>query len=156
MHVISWKRAIRMISLGKVEVVEEYDRIVHSVTLSIRMPSVVRLLWRVKRPNRTVKFCRANIYARDRYTCQYCGRRHTPDELTYDHVVPKSRGGRTEWENIVTACFACNRKKGNRIPVEAKMRLMKRPRRPDWIPVVNLRIRLASPPDAWKGYLFLE
>ena len=154
LKVISWKRAIIMLTLGKVEVVEEYDKDVRSITLSIKMPSVVRLLRFVKGSKRKIKFCRANIYARDKHTCQYCGEKHPTSELTYDHVIPKARGGRTEWENIVTACFDCNKRKGHRLPREVDMRLKRKPRRPEWLPVINLSFRLTQPPEDWKNYLF--
>ncbi len=110
--VISWQRAITLLFLGKVEVVEEYGDAVRSVTFIIKIPSVVRLLRAFRRHHRPVKFSRVNIYARDGYACQYCGDKLGVDELTYDHVVPRSQGGRTEWTNIVTACHDCNRRKG--------------------------------------------
>jgi len=102
LKIINWKKAITMLFLGKVEVLEEYDREIHSVSFAIKLPSVVRLLKMVKKPKKPVKFSRQNIYARDRYQCQYCGARFSPEDLTYDHVIPKSRGGKTKWENIVT------------------------------------------------------
>ena len=95
--VISWQRAISLLFLGKVEVLEEYDRDVHSVSLIIKVPAVVRLLRAFRRHARPVKFSRVNIYARDNYKCQYCGRKASISDLTYDHVVPRSQGGLTEW-----------------------------------------------------------
>ena len=123
LRIINWKKAITLLCLGKVEVIEEYTREIHSVTFTLKLPSVVRLLRMVKRPKTPVKFSRQNIYARDRYRCQYCGNQYPTEELTYDHVMPKSRGGTTEWENIVTCCIDCNRKKGGRNPSEASMQL---------------------------------
>ncbi len=154
LRIISWKRAIVMLTLGKVEVVEEYDRDVRSITFSLKMPSVVRLLHYVKSGKRKIKFSRANIYARDKYTCQYCGNRKPTEELTYDHIFPKSRGGETCWENIVTACYDCNMKKGGRTPAEKGMKLLKKPKRPEWLPVVNICLHLKDPPDNWMSYLY--
>ena len=95
--VISWQRAISLLFLGKVEVLEEYDRDIRSVNLIIKVPAVVRLLRAFRRHARPVKFSRVNIYARDNYKCQYCGKKASISELTYDHVVPRSQGGLTEW-----------------------------------------------------------
>lgn len=154
LKVINWKKAITMLCLGKVEVIEEYGRDIHSVSFSIKLPSVVRLLKMVKRNNSPVKFSRQNIYARDRYKCQYCGVKHNAEELTYDHVLPRSRGGKTEWENIVTCCIDCNRKKGGRTPREASMRLIKKPLIPKWIPSVRLTIGFNKVPQTWREYLY--
>src|SRR5688572_1731003 len=152
--VISWRRAITLLSLGKVEVVEEYADDVRSVSVVIKVPAVVRLLRAFRRHARPVKFSRVNIYARDNYRCQYCGKRASIGELTYDHVTPRSRGGMTEWTNIVTCCYLCNRQKGGRTPREAGMHLLAQPTQPNWVPAVAIRISLRSIPDAWTDYLY--
>ena len=152
--VISWQRAITLLFLGKVEVLEEYDRDIHSVNVIIRVPAVVRLLRSFRRHARPVKFSRVNIYARDNYKCQYCGKKASISELTYDHVVPRSQGGLTEWTNIVTCCYLCNRHKGGRTPREADMHLLTQPTQPNWVPAVAIRISLRSVPDAWRDYLY--
>ncbi|MGD8388194.1 MAG: HNH endonuclease [Desulfobacteraceae bacterium] len=154
LKVINWKKAITLLCLGKVEVIEEYGRDIRSVSVTIRLPSVVRLLRMVKRPKRPVRFSRQNIYARDRYRCQYCGSRFPSEELTYDHVLPRSRGGKTEWENIVTCCVACNRKKGGRTPEEAHMRLIRKPVRPTWVPALRITIGIKEVPNTWRDYLY--
>jgi len=154
LKIINWKKAITLLCLGKVEVIEEYDHEIHSVSFSIRLPSVVRLLKLIKRPKNLIKFSRQNIYGRDRYKCQYCGRHFASEELTYDHVLPKSRGGRTEWENIVTCCVDCNRRKGGRTPEEAAMRLVRKPARPSWIPALRITIGFQRVPDTWRDYLY--
>jgi 5-methylcytosine-specific restriction endonuclease McrA len=154
LKVINWKKAINLLCLGKVEVLEEYNREIHSVSFTIRLPSVVRLLKMVKRNKSPVKFSRQNIYARDRYRCQYCGKRYPSEELTYDHVLPKSRGGRTEWNNIVTCCIECNRKKGGRSPREAHMRLVRKPGRPTWVPAIRITIGFREVPQSWRDYLY--
>lgn len=154
LKIINWQRAITMLCLGKVEVIEEYDRDIHSVTFTVKLPSVVRLLKMVKRHKRPVKFSRQNIYARDRYRCQYCGERYATEELTYDHVLPKSRGGKTEWENIVTCCIDCNRKKGGRTPSEAGMTLVRKPSRPTWVPALKITIAFHRVPESWRDYIY--
>jgi len=154
LKIINWKKAITMLCLGKVEVIEEYGREIHSVSFTVKLPSVIRLLKMVKRPKSPVKFSRQNIYARDRYRCQYCGHRLPTEDLTYDHVFPKSRGGKTEWKNIVTCCFECNRKKGGRTPPEASMNLIRKPSRPKWVPAVRMTIGFREIPQTWRDYLY--
>lgn len=152
--VISWQRAITLLSLGKVEVIEEYDAEIRAVSLVIKIPAVVRLLRAFRRHAKPVKFSRINIYARDGYKCQYCGDKCGISELTYDHVMPRAQGGRTTWENIVTCCYPCNYAKGNRTPTEARMALRNVPSRPQWIPAVTIRVSTKSVPDAWRDYLY--
>jgi len=154
LRIINWKKAITMLCLGKVEVIEEYSREIHSVSFTVKLPSVVRLLRMVKRPKTPVKFSRQNIYARDRYKCQYCGDRFSTEDLTYDHVIPKSRGGRTEWKNIVTCCIDCNRKKGGRKPSEASMKLIRKPKRPTWVPAIRITVGFREIPQTWRDYLY--
>jgi 5-methylcytosine-specific restriction endonuclease McrA len=154
LRIINWKKAITLLCLGKVEVIEEYGRDIHSVSFTIKLPSVVRLLKLVKKPKSAVKFSRQNIYLRDRYRCQYCGLQHPTEELTYDHVLPKSRGGKTEWENIVTCCVGCNRQKGGRNPTEARMNLVRKPTRPSWVPAIKITIGLKQIPQTWRDYLY--
>ena len=154
LRIINWKKAITLLFLGKVEVIEEYNKDIHAVSFTIKLPSVVRLLNLVKRPKSPVKFSRQNIYARDRYQCQYCGKRFPSEELTYDHVVPKSRGGKTQWTNIVTCCVDCNRLKGGRTPSEASMTLVRKPSRPTWVPVIRVTVGYKEIPDTWRDYLY--
>ena len=154
LRVINWKKAITLFVLGKVEVLEEYGREIRSVSFTIKLPAVVRLLRMVKRPKAPVKFSRQNIYTRDKYTCQYCGERLPSEELTYDHVIPKSREGKTKWTNIVTCCIACNRKKGGRTPEEAHMRLIRSPSCPTWLPALKITIGFREVPKSWRDYLY--
>ena len=154
LKIINWKRAITLLFLEKVEVVEEYGREIHSISFSIKLPAVVRLLRMVKRPKAAVKFSRQNIYTRDKYRCQYCGEKFGSEELTYDHVIPKSRGGLTEWKNIVTCCVECNRRKGGLTPKEASMRLIRKPYRPKWIPAVRITLGINNIPQSWRDYLY--
>ena len=152
--IVSWQRAITLLFLGKVEVIEEYNRDIKSTSLVIKIPAVVRLLAAIRRHKQPVKFSRVNIYGRDRYTCQYCGARKAIAKLTYDHVVPRSAGGKTTWTNIVTACETCNRKKANRTPEQAGMRLLAQPVQPKAMPSLVITVSKESMPDAWRDYLY--
>jgi 5-methylcytosine-specific restriction endonuclease McrA len=152
--IVSWQRAMTLITLDKVDVVEEYDAQIRAASLVIQIPSIVRLRKAYRRHAKPVKFSRVNIYARDDYRCQYCGARCAIDQLTYDHVIPRSRGGRTVWDNIVSCCYACNAKKANRTPAEARMTLRSVPDRPTWMPAVQIRVSAKSIPDAWRDYVY--
>jgi len=154
LRVISWQKAITLLTLGKVEVIEEYDREIHSVSFSIKLPSVVRLLRLVKWRHGQVKFSRKNIYARDRGMCQYCGKDLRRQEITYDHVIPKSQGGQTSWKNVVTCCIECNSRKGGKTPKQAGMKLLKPPKRPRWNMSLRITIGLKSTPNSWRDYLY--
>ncbi len=154
LKVINWKKAVTMLTLGKVEVLEEYGKEIHSVSFSIKLPSVVRLLRFVRRPKAPIKFSRQNIFFRDQYRCQYCGKRYPSSELTWDHVLPKARGGKTEWENLVTCCVDCNRKKGGRVPSEASMALVKKPTKPTWLPVLKITLHFSRMPLSWRDYIY--
>ena len=121
-----WQEAVKAAFLDRVDIVATYDECVHSPTTTIRIPSVVVLKDYVK-PQRSVAFTRFNLFLRDEFCCQYCGAR---GDLTFDHVVPRSKGGITSWENVVAACSPCNLRKANRTPAEADMPLRHEPRRP--------------------------
>lgn len=154
LRVESWQRAISDLCLGKIEVIEySRDRTIRGVERTYPMPSVVRVLRRFRRERIRMRFSRLNIYARDRFTCQYCGGRGVTEDLTFDHVVPRSRGGRTSWENIVTCCQRCNRAKADRTPAEAGLVLLARPRKPHYLPAISVRVNdAASIPEEWRGY----
>lgn len=152
--VVPWQQALTLFFNGKVEVLEEYDHDIRSTFIVVKMPAVVRLLHRFRRAKKPVKFSRVNIYGRDGYRCQYCGVKKTMDELTYDHVLPRSQGGKTTWINIVTACEACNTRKGGRTPAQAGMRLLKDPVQPKDVPHLVIQVSKTSVPDAWRDYLY--
>ena len=155
LKVIHWKRAITLLFQGKVEVLEVYNREIHGVSISFRLPSVLRLLKCVRAKDiHKVKFSRANIFARDSYRCQYCGDRFDIKELTFDHVIPVARGGKKSWENIVTACWRCNNKKSGGTPVESGMQLIKQAVEPKWLPHVTITIGIRSTPESWRDYLY--
>src|SRR5437660_3378189 len=139
LRIISWKKALTLFFAGKVEVIEEYDEQVHSITFAVKLPSIIRLLKyvRVKNLNR-VKFSRANIYARDDYTCQYCGKKFPSEDLTFDHVMPVPTGGQKRWDNIVAARFRCNHRKGRRTPDEPGIGLIGQPVELHWLPAFHI------------------
>jgi 5-methylcytosine-specific restriction endonuclease McrA len=156
LKVVHWQKAVTLWCQGKVEVISVYDREVRSVSFSFKLPSVIRLLRyiRIRRAVDYVPFSRANIYARDRHTCQYCGQVLPSGDLTFDHVVPVMQGGRKDWENIVTCCISCNRRKGGRTPQQAGMHLIRMPRRPEKSPALRLTIGVRNTPDHWRDYLY--
>jgi len=156
LKIVHWQKAITLLCQGKVEVIAEYDREVRSVSISFRLPSVIRLLRYIKMKRRFdyVPFSRANIYARDDHSCQYCGESFPTTELTFDHVTPVAQGGRKDWEDIVPCCVTCNRRKGGRTPEEAGMHLRRMPRRPESMPALRITIRLHTAPESWRDYLY--
>jgi 5-methylcytosine-specific restriction endonuclease McrA len=156
LRVVNWKKAVTLLWQGKVEVLEVYDKEIRGFSITIKLPSVIRLLTliRIKEAHHAVRFSRANIFARDKYTCQYCGRKGRTEEHTFDHVVPISKGGRKSWENIVTACISCNNRKSGRTPEEARMRLIKKPGKPRWSPTLTITIGLKNFPESWRDYLY--
>ncbi len=156
-RVISWQRAIVLLFLGKVEVLEEYDERVVAPSLTLRTPAVARLTRGNVSTKRKVRFSRVNVFTRDGFRCQYCGVRKSMDALNYDHVVPRVRGGKTGWENIVTSCYDCNDRKGSRTPDEAGMKLLRRPHRPATLPLTPFIRSEKGVPPVWRDYCsFLE
>jgi len=142
----------REISELKAEFKAPHEDWIRSVNFEIQVPRVIRLLAYERIPKRTVRLNRRNIFGRDGNRCQYCGSRFSTGELSLDHVLPRSRGGQTTWENIVCACVRCNVKKGGRTPEEAGMKMVRRPVRPKHNPVVA--IKLGNPKYAsWKTFL---
>lgn len=157
-RIVHWTKAIEMLLLNKAQVVEEYAEIkIRSERLAIALPSVLKLSNSHKN-QRCVKFSRSAVFWRDKYTCQYCGERKQTQELTFDHVIPKHfktpQSSRT-WENIVSACRDCNRRKGGRTPEEANMKLLSTPKKPSWSPGLAVRIQDHHPPS-WKMYVYWE
>jgi 5-methylcytosine-specific restriction endonuclease McrA len=123
---------------------------VRTVSLRLRVPEVIALITFDRLPQSVVTFSRRNIFKRDRYTCQYCGHQPQPDDLTIDHVVPRSQGGQSTWENCVLACMKCNHKKADRTPGQAGLRLRKIPHRPEWNPVYSQH---AARVESWTKFV---
>lgn len=149
-----WQTAIVWILDRVAEVVaEDPDKYIRTVNWSVKMPSVVRLIKPINR-KRAIKFSRHNIYSRDKGRCQYCSTHVSRDRFTYDHVKPRSQGGKTEWGNVVVACVPCNQRKAGRTPEQASMRLLSMPVRPKSLPNARREIAFTpGMPEAWGVYL---
>lgn len=149
-----WQDAIKAVFLDRVDILAEYDHVVRSQRMEIRVPSVVVLREYVK-PRKRVAFTRFNLFLRDEFSCQYCGAKH---DLTFDHVWPRKLGGVTSWENVVAACAPCNLRKGSKTLREAGMKLRTQPIRPQAEQLRNLGRRF--PPnhlhDSWLDYLYWD
>ena len=142
----------RDVSELKAQFKEPHDDWIRAVNFEIQVPRVIRLLFYDRIPKQVVRFNRRNIFARDSNRCQYCGRRFPTSELSLDHVMPRSRGGDTTWENIVCSCVKCNVKKGGRTPQEAHMHLIRHPVKPKRSPLLSLK--LGNPKyESWKTFL---
>jgi len=145
------RRAVVLLYWGRAEMLENGSGFIHSVGYDFPVPSVIRLAYMIKRPWLERKLTRLEVFNRDQYTCQYCGRETR--QLTLDHIIPRYRGGQHTWENVVSACIPCNRHKAGRSPEQAGMRLIRRPSRPHgnrffYIPNHYLQIQ-----SEWQKYL---
>lgn len=132
--------------------VEEGGESIGLVNKAIRVPRVILLTSFDRIPKRHVRFSRMNIYARDNHTCQYCRKTIARNGINLDHVIPRSKGGTSTWENVVCCCYACNRKKGGKTPEEAGMRLLSTPKRPKWTPYVNFSLHRLTYQE-WRPFL---
>ena len=151
----SWQDAVKAVFLDRVNIVCEYeDRTVHSPSIEFALPSVVSLKRYIK-PARYPAFTRFNLFLRDNFTCQYCGDK---EELTFDHLIPRSRGGKTTWDNVLTACSACNLRKGAKLYSECGMKIAREPYRPTSHDLQNQG--RAFPPnylhESWMDYLYWD
>ncbi len=168
-HITTVRRAFCMIFTGIARIVDEQYRTfdfmswsqlgietghesVGIVGKAIRVPRVILLLTYDKLPKKRIRFSRINIFTRDKNTCQYCGTTLPKTELNLDHVVPKSQGGSSTWENVVTSCIDCNRKKGGRTPAQARMKLIRKPVRPNWRAGLGFSIKSIKYAE-WKQFL---
>lgn len=150
----SWQDAIKAVFLDRVNIVSEYDRTVSSPSFVMRLPSVVSLKTYIK-PSRHPAFTRFNVFLRDRFTCQYCGAR---EDLTFDHVRPRSKGGTTTWQNVVAACSTCNLRKSDKLPADVGMFPAKAPYQPT-VNDLHQNGRLFPPNylhDSWLDYLYWD
>ena len=149
-----WQEVVKAVFQDRVDVVSTYDKVVRSPSIEFALPSVVSLKHYVEQ-DRSPAFTRFNLFLRDSFCCQYCG---SPSELTFDHLIPRSKGGRTTWENIVTACAPCNLRKGGRTPREAAMHPGRSPHRPSMFELQDQGRRF--PPhylhQSWLDYLYWD
>lgn len=153
----SWRDAVKAVFLDRVNVLAEYDIRVRSPSFELTLPSVIALKEYIP-PARRTAFTRFNVFLRDRFICQYCGNRFAPQDLTFDHVIPRSRGGRTTWENVVTSCSSCNLRKGNKLPREVGMPTRTKPVEPT---MFDLQERgRGFPPnylhESWRDFLYWD
>ena len=153
----AWQDAVKAVFLDRVSVLSEYETMVHSPRLTMRLPSVIALKDYIPAARRPA-FTRFNVFLRDSFECQYCGHAKPTPDLTFDHVIPRSRGGRTSWENVVTACGPCNLRKANKLPRECNMQPRMEPRQPtSWELQENGR---SFPPnhlhESWRDYLYWD
>lgn len=151
--ILPWQRAITLFFAEKVEVVETYEVLARSPSIAVPIPAVVRLRQWLRWREPRVRFNRKNLFVRDEYRCQYCHLQLPGDVLTMDHVLPRSRGGPTSWENVVTSCARCNRRKGGRTPEEAGMPLRRCPRPPRALSAGRDGVLLAHAPLEWRAWL---
>lgn len=174
--IVDWKEAVTSMFTGKIEVLSEYDEVMavigrrtldsfpelkralrrvvgtNAESITIKVPAVAVLKKPVDLVKAGTKFSRVNVYTRDDYRCCYCGARFPISKLTYDHVHPKSRGGKTWWNNVVTACKNCNSTKADRTPEEAGMRLLRKPNTPATLPITGPIVDLDTIPVEWKDF----
>lgn len=151
LHVCSWKRAIVLLLKGKAVTVESHEPIPDHVAT---LPSVIRMQYYIKMPHKQIPLTRKNLMHRDRYTCQYCGKMGS--DLTIDHIYPRSRGGKDEWENVTVACLKCNVSKGNKTPEEAGLTLRSKPTRPGNFLFFELskQWHTATHYETWQKYMY--
>jgi len=149
--ILKVKRAIALVILGKVDTIENEDgKILHAISVTYRVPSVIRLKYFVRIKRKEISLTKKNVIKRDNHQCQYCGRR--TGLMTADHIMPKSLGGEESWENLVCACHECNNRKGDHNLKQSGMHLLKQPKRPSYFTfVLN---EFGQPNAKWRPFLF--
>src|SRR5437868_11641148 len=153
-NVCAARRALVLVLKGVAMAEEENGHYLHAARFALRVPSVIRLLEYRRIPHQSRALSRKNILLRDRNACQYCGEVLPAGELTLDHVVPRSRGGASTWENLVTCCHSCNRRKGNQLPAEARMKLLREPRAFNLHTSRHIMRMMGHSDEKWRKYLF--
>jgi len=154
--VVNWEKAITLLCAGKVKSLSDYDQEVRSPSTSFRVPSVIVFNHNKRNRVKSVRFSRKNVWVRDEGKCQYCMKQVNSQEFTLDHVTPRTRGGTTVWTNVVTCCYPCNQKKGDKTPQQAGMKLIKPVVKPDSLPYIqdiefyNFGSQI---PESWKFWL---
>ena len=153
-NICAARRAIVLVLKGVAMTEEENGHFLHAARVALRVPSVIRLLEYRRIPHQTRALSRKNILLRDRNVCQYCGEALSANDLTLDHVIPRSRGGASTWENLVACCHSCNRRKGNQLPNEAGMKLMREPHAFNLHTSRHIMRLMGRSDDKWRKYLF--
>lgn len=153
-HVTGAKRALILVLKGVARTEETNHAEVHSAHLTLRVPSVIRLMEYRRIPFQARALSRRNILLRDRNTCQFCGRTFAPNDLTLDHVIPRARGGKSTWDNLVACCHHCNNRKGDRAPEEVGLTLVRKPRPYTLHTSRHLMRLLGQAEEKWRKYLF--
>lgn len=156
MAFLKWERAMVLLCENKVSVLEAYDtKFIHTSQAVFPMPAVVVFKKYARKKKRVIKFSREGIWLRDRGVCQYCGKPVDRDRYTYDHVNPRHKGGKTDWDNIVCACYSCNQKKGGHTLKECGMNLLRAPFKPDSLPndLMQTIAWKKSMPKSWANWL---
>lgn len=148
LNICKVERAIILLYKGKAELIKNGRGIIHTVSGAYPVPSVIKLLHHIQRPLTKIKLTRTGVFRRDKYTCQYCG--CSDIEPTIDHVIPRHQGGPHTWENVVTACFTCNRRKAGRTPKQAGMKLLQKPYCPS-LSTISPYYRICLPD--WEEFL---
>ncbi len=149
LNICSARRAVLLLYKGKAELLENGRGDLRAVSSTMPMPSVIRLMHMVKRPTTQLRFSRREIFSRDKYKCQYCGKE--TKNLTLDHVIPRHRGGPHVWENVTSACIPCNHRKAGRTPAEANMKLLSEPKAPRPYPYYAFQYRAIL--DEWRKFI---
>lgn len=176
-EIVDWKDAVTRMFGGKIQVVAQYDEILAHIdrntlklfpelavalrqvigtdvdSFDVKVPAVAVLLRHVRPVKTGVKFSKINVCLRDKFRCQYCGERFKMSQLNYDHVTPRAHGGKTVWENIVSACYTCNSHKADRTPLQAGMKLLSIPVKPKVLPMNEPLIDVSGAPEEWRPYL---
>lgn len=151
--VVNWQKAMLLLFTNKAKIIYEYDDTkVNSASESWQLPSILQLMSRSRR-KKQVQFSREGVFFRDNYTCGYCGGQHPSKHLTFDHIMPVCQGGMKTWENIITACFPCNAKKGGNTPEQARMPLLFKPYAPKWNPSFFIQLRKHDPIEVWQPFI---
>jgi 5-methylcytosine-specific restriction endonuclease McrA len=150
LNVCNVRRAIVLVLRGKAEVIENGSRAIHTATQVLRLPSIIRLVHMVRRPRPKVRLTRKEVFARDGWTCVYCGRQTR--DLTLDHVMPRHRGGPHTWENLVSACKPCNHRKAGRTPQEARMAMRREPA-PPRVGVYYAFFQYLGSQETWRKFV---
>jgi 5-methylcytosine-specific restriction endonuclease McrA len=155
LSIVGSRTAISLWFLDKAQILDAYQERIHSPSFSMALPAVLRLKYHRSVHQPVGKFSRRVVFARDRYVCGYCGGKFEIVDLTIDHVIPRSRGGRTDYGNVITSCIRCNERKKNRTPDEAGMPLLKTPRRPPSDLIMRVFNDRRTIPLQWKKYVFI-